>query len=279
MMKYPEWAPQRLVELHMRRTDNESSVDEINSHDPETIIADLAQRRGGNITEEKTERIRRSLYRKSLGLPDKESTALLGQLITDDRMKGVWKSLIKRFKDDRESLHFFSACEGGKTGWRGNQKQTAAQRKAFYQEIHDTAGRLQSLMHEASEFDFYSPIELVDDHRIEWLLEEYDASFPDIVVDNDKNSYARFCLHEIMPSTFEIFRDISKKATQYGEEESPVKKPNSQNAEIHYFIRLLSGYLQQRYNQPLHEVVASTTTVIFNQENIDDDYVRKIVKK
>jgi hypothetical protein len=271
-MDYPEWAPQILVGRHKKRTDSNLPNGKVNPHDPEVIIADVMQKHGDKITEENIEDIRRNLYRKSIfGLPDKESTALLEQLITDLRMKDVWKALAKRIENDREFLEFFSVCEGGITGWRGDPKQTSSERRVFFQDIWDTTAKLQTLMSKAGEFDFYSVNKLLDDKHVEWLLEVLDAP-------NDV-SYARFCLDEVIPSMFEVLNDIAAKAKQYGEEELSVKKPNSPNAEIHYFTRLLSDYFQRRYNQPLHEVVAITTSVIFNQQNIDGDYVRKIVKR
>ena len=74
-----------------------------------------------------------------------------------------------------------------------------------------------------------------------------------------------------------VLINISEKATQYGEEKPTVKKPKSENADIHYFVRSLSRYLRNRYNQPLHDVVAVTTEVTFDRQSIDSDYVRKLV--
>lgn len=279
-MKYPEWAPKTLVEQHKRRTEGDQSARKFKTRDPETIIADIKQKHGHDLTEGNAEDIRRKLYRQSMlgGLPDNERTALLEKLITDLNMKGVWMALAKRATHERDPWQFFTACEGGITGWRGDQKQTAAERRAFYQEIHDTASKLQSLMHKASEFDFYSINKLVEDQTVEWLIETLDATLSDIIPAGQEVSYARFCLSEVIPSSFEVLKDIGEKAKQYRDEPSTVKKPNSQNAKIHYFIRLLSDYCQRAYAQPLHEVVAITTSVIFDLPNCDDDYVRKIVK-
>ncbi|PTR14515.1 hypothetical protein C8R31_106189 [Nitrosospira sp. Nsp2] len=269
-MIYPEWAPQNLVELHKRRMDGGSLESKFKTGDPETVIADLMQTYEGNITKENVEDIRRSLYRKSFGLPYKEGTELLKLLITDLRMKDVWKSLIKRAKSDQDFPNFFRACEWGITGWRGDMRQTPSERRAFYQEIRNAAGLLQSLLNKASGFDYYSINNLVDDQQIEWLLEVLNAP-------NDV-SYARFSLSDITPSILEVLNDIGKKASQYAEDESSVKKPNSRNAELHYFIRFLSGHCERCYGQPLHDVVTVTTSVIVDQWNIDNDYVRKIVK-
>lgn len=270
-MIYPEWAPQILVEQHKKRTDSDAPERKFKTHDPETIIADVIQKHGNKITEENIEDIRRNLYRKSLfGLPDKESTVLLELLITDLRMKDVWKALARRIEKDQEFFQFFNACEGGITGWRGDLKQTPSERRAFYQKIFDAAAELQGLMSKADDFDYYSITKLIDDEQIEWLLEVLDAT-------NDV-SYTRFSLSEIIPHYFLVLNDIAEKAKKYGEEESSVKKPNSENADIHYFVRSLSGYLSRRYGQPLHEVVAATTGVVFDRQNIDSDYVRKLVR-
>lgn len=232
------------------------------------------------MTEENIENMRRKIYRQSMirSLPDDESTALLEKLITDLNMKGVWITLAKRSTHERDPWQFFTACEGGITGWRGDQKQTAAERRAFYQEIHDTACKLQSLMHTASAFDYYSITTLVEDQTVEWLMETLGATFSDHIPTGEEVSYARFCLSDVIPSSFKVLNDIGEKAKQYRDEPSTVKKPNSQNAKIHYFIRQLSDYCQRVYTQPLHEVVAVTTSVIFDLPNCDDDYVRKIVK-
>ncbi len=274
-MNYPEGTPQILVEVHQRQTNRDPlTASKFRSHDIEVIIADLVQKYSGDekLTEENIEDIRRNLYRNSLGgLSDQESTDLLERLITDLRMKDVWKSLAKRIEDEREYVQFVNACEGGITGWRGDLKQTPSERKAFYQEIWDAAAKLQSLMGKSGEFHHYYINSLVGDKEIEWLQEVLEAP-------NDVQ-YTRFCLHDIIPSIYEVLNDVAAKAKQYAEEEPSVKKPNSPNAEIHYFIRLLSSYCQRRYNQPLHETVAITASVIFDQMNIDTDYVRKIVKR
>ncbi|MCX7178663.1 MAG: hypothetical protein NTX56_07790 [Proteobacteria bacterium] len=277
-MDYPEWAPKLLIERHRELTNSKPSERKFKSVDPEATIADWAQNH--DFSEENIEHMRRKLYRQAFGgLPDNEQAALLKKLISDLRMKDVWRTLSKRIQKDQGFWDFFRACQGGITGWRGDQKQTTLERRKFYQEIHDTAGRLQFLMYKADAFDFYSITNLVKNETIEWLLETLDASFSDAIPDGQEDSYARFCLSDVIPSAFEVLNDIGKKAKQYGEEVPSVKKPNSPNAQIHYFARSLSGYCQKRYEQPLHEVVAITTSVVFDEQNIDTDYIRKIVKR
>ncbi len=267
-MKYPEWAPAILVERHKSRTDSNSSERKFKQKNPEEFVAEAVQRYE-SITDEAIENYRRHLYRMSLGLPDEESTTLLGKLITDQRMKEVWKTLARRIEKDIEFFNFFGACEGCINGWRGDLKQSAAERKAFYQEINNTVEKLKYLMYKSGKFDLYYTSQLVDDRRIEWLMDELDIP--------EELSYTRFCVSDIMPSIHEVLTDISEKATQYGKKVPSVKKPNSENADIHYFVRNLSQYLRNRYKQPLHEVVAATTEVVFDRQHIDSDYVRKLV--
>jgi len=242
--------------------------------DPESMISVAVLKQKG-MTKEGIENLRLRLYRldgKMLcGLPDKESTALLEQLITDIRMKDVWKALAKRIDEDYGFFLFFKACEAGILGWRHNLKQTASERKAFYQEIRDTSAKLFSLLNKADQFDLYAIDSLYNDKKIERLMDNLDVPPHSISI-----PCARSNLAEIMPSIYQVLIDISEEAEQYGKEESTVKKAKSPNAKIHYFTRLLSGYCQRCYKQPLHEVVAITASVIFDQE-IDTDYVRKLV--
>lgn len=274
-MKYPEWAPPILVNLHASRTNNATDRKFI-TRDPETELDDILKKYGSGMTDENIEQQRRYLNRISFFLPDKESTALLEQLITNTLMKDVWKTLSKRIQEDREYLHFFGACEGGIMGWRGDRKQTTKEKEIFFQEIADTSGKLLGLLHNAGEYDYYSTIKLRSDKEIKYLLESLDSN---IEPSEDNISYARFTLSDFAPSMIEILSDIADKAREYSKNEPIVKKPNSTNAEIHYFVRRLSDYFQSRYSQPLHEAVAVTTSVIFDQQNIDTDYVRKLVKR
>lgn len=88
-MKYPEWAPKTLVEQHKRRTEGDQSARKFKTRDPESIIADIKQQHGHDLTEANAEGILRKFYRQSMitGLPDNERNALLEKLITDLSMK------------------------------------------------------------------------------------------------------------------------------------------------------------------------------------------------
>jgi len=278
-MNYPDWAPKSLVELHRYIADPNNSA--YRGNDPESIVAGFLQKSETPISEGNVEDLRRQLYRTMIfsGLPAEEEIALLEKLITNHSMKPVWASLSKRFKDEQKDPRlFFFYCKRGITDWRGDQKQTPAERRAFYQELYDTVAKLSSLMHKASGFDHYSVDDLVKNDSIEWLVDTLEI--PQLYSpETEKDiSYIRFCLSEIIPSVDDLLGDIGKKAITLRDESALVKKPNSQNAGAHYFIRALSGHCQKSYGQPLHEVVAITTSVIFDLPNCDEDYVRKIVR-
>ena len=132
-MKYPEWVPTTLVELHKFRTEGDQSARKIKARDPETVIADIEKKNGKKFTEADAELMRRKIYRQSMlpGLPDQESTALLEMLIKDQNMKAVWVSLTKRSTPERDPLQFFYACESGITGWRGQQRLLNMSTKSF----------------------------------------------------------------------------------------------------------------------------------------------------
>ncbi len=57
-----------------------------------------------------------------------------------------------------------------------------------------------------------------------------------------------------------------------------VGKTGDKNAKRVYVIRLLSSAVKAAYSQPLHNVVARTSAVILDEQEIDPDLVRKLVK-
>ncbi len=280
-MKYPEWAPVILVERHKSRMDSDSSERKFKRGDPDTIVAEFEKWCDGLVEKENIENYRRFLHHSlALGPPDEETTVLLDKMITKPMMEAVWKSLARRIKEDIEFSHFFDVCEISMYGWRGAPRRTKEDQKKLNQEIHGTAEKLLDLIKKSGEFDFYSMSDLIGDLSIYGLMDALDTQ--------NELSYARSCVSNIMPRIEEVLEDISERVIQYREKESSVKKPGSKRAYIHYFVRALSHYLNSKYNQPLHEVVAVTTSVLFDDRSfinsnlfdpssIDSDYVRKLV--
>ena len=278
-MNYPDWAPKTLVELHKLKTEHSRSKKPSLALDPESMLADIIEKSDIPISADNAEHLRRQLYRRSMlfGLPDKEELSLLEKLITDQNMKAAWTALSKRFKDDRKNARqFFSACQFGIAGWRGDPKQTPTERRKFYQDLYDTAGKLESLMSTSGGFDYYSINQLIEDDTLEWMIGALEI--PAYPSESEAVEYVRFTLSDVIPSMNDVFRDIANRAMELRDASVTVKKPNSHNADVHYFIRTLSAHCRRAYDQPLNEVVAITTSVVFDLPNCDESYVRKIAK-
>ena len=194
-------------------------------------------------------------------------------------MRPVWKALEKRFEDPSDVLWFFEACQLGILGWRESSKLTASEHRALYDEIDAATARLIRVIEKANLNDYRLGRLFKDIHveRIAAAAGLKSAGPDEDGIDRDLDRVG-ITLQRIAPSILEVLRDFADYALWSGESEIPlVKKPNSANAELHHFVRHLSMYCKETYNQPLHDVVASTTSVVFDAD-IDADYVRKLVK-
>lgn len=280
-MNYPEWAPKTLVEQHKRRTVGNQAGTKYKTIDPDTIAATITRKFGHIQTGLNAEDVSRNYYRKWMRrrLPDQQRTELLEKLITDLTMKRVWTAIAKRSTDESDPWQFFIACERGIGGWRGDQKQTKKKRNAFHQKIHDTARELETLMAKASEFDSYSLAELVNGATADALIKALGSQFSGRVPAGQETDHARYWLASVLPSADDVLADIAEKAKRYRDQPLIVKQPNSRDAKIHYFVRQLSKYCKRTYAQPLHDVVALTTSVIFDLQDFDSDHVKKTVNR
>ncbi|SIR91562.1 hypothetical protein SAMN05880566_1446 [Janthinobacterium sp. TND4EL3] len=273
MVIFPDWAPSSLIEqLERTRTYHERH----SISDPDQIVSDTLRREEfSGLTEQAIEDFRASVYRSSLFLPGDEELQLLERVLTDLRMKVVWNILQRREKAESDYRCFWSACSGAIVGWRGEPKHSAKERRAHFQKIFEHAAELQSLLGKSKEFHYYSINGLIKDANVEWLLDVLGAETS--IDEKNDISYAHFCLAEVVPPVHLLLQDIAEKAQEYAEHRPLVLKPRSENAPAHYFVRALSEYLRSRYGQPLHEVVAVTVSVIFDDIDIDIDLVRKLV--
>jgi hypothetical protein len=204
-------------------------------------------------------------------LTDPESVSLLGRLLTDPRMIDVWSALTKRVSNDKKFFAFLFACSRGLRGWQLDQKHTTSDRKALSLEMQDTIAQLDAQLKKSRLADRYWLGNLISMDTVSAILEELgssrDASFGHLVIGGR------------LPKIADILMSLSTEAQRYGEEQPSISRPNSENADIRYFVRSLSGYLQQEYRQPLHEVVAATAEVVFDRRNISSDYVRELVRR
>lgn len=215
-MKYPEWAPSILVKRHKNGGSKRLPPAELDT---------LAEKCHVDVTDIESIHYYERYYRRFiLGINSKQINTLLGKFLTDIRMKNVWKSLTRRADKELDFYFFFASCEDGITGWQDDLKHSTAEQKAFYQEIHDTVHKLIYLMDKSGKFSLYSRNPLIDYKRINELLRSLE-------IPDDRNIYT---VTKIFPKLHDVLINISEKATQYGEEKPTVKKPKSENADIHY---------------------------------------------
>ena len=92
------------------------------------------------------------------------------------------------------------------------------------------------------------------------LLERF-ADRPHTTIHELADKMDRFT--QMFENTYQLFTDRTG-------------KPGSKNAKRTFVIRLLSEQIGKNYGTPLHETVAATVSVIFD-EYVDPDTVRKIV--
>ena len=272
-MKYPDWAPPSLVEMHIEGLNEPAEYlgleEQLSRILEEDKLAGRVSKGKGNI--------RAKLYRSNLRLPQEQRTKLLGKLITDINMKKAWQAISTRKSNDNDFFHFVLACNQGVMGWRGDQKLTKAEHKKYYQKINNLASGLSELMSNAALFHQYLPYKL-NNKAASWLFSALNQGH-DLDNNEDYNaSYTNFLLRQVLPDLQSLLGDIAKKATQFSCEQPTVLKPNSKSEDpaAQYFIRSLSKYLKNKYGLPLHEVVAATAGVVFEQ-SFENDTIRRLV--
>jgi hypothetical protein len=275
--KSPEWAPKELIatlEAHHRYASlkTDSMEDKTLSFMLENST-NIEACSGG----QKQEHLER--YREAYSLlPHAELIEILEELLTGYEMRAAWTSLGKVFKDDSDYRFFWIACMEAITGGRKMYRRSGAEHRKHFQKINKCASTLSQLLDETTEMYSFPVTELISDDRINRLRENLR------VPPESSAQHARSYLDGVIPNIQAILHNIAVKAEKISKEELLVKKPNSKTsettkkAEIHYFIRYLSRYLKDEYHKPLHEVVAATARVVFNDLEIDVDYVRQLTR-
>lgn len=276
-MEYPTWAPTELINLvefrKKRHAEPKSKFSE--SLDVDTELRRM-QEKYPEISQDEVNRTRCRLWRYHPFLPALEGDELLERLLTRVQMKGVWEALKKRAKSERYAISYWQNCDSIVCAWRGNPKQSPKERRDHLRKIQASALELMHLLQNSPEFFLYRPSSLLTDHQVAEVVEALDCCGP--YEQEEMNlGYARFMLSEIIPSLDIVLMDIHRKAAEYADEAPVVRKPQSKNAEVHHFVRTLSGYLKKEYGQPLSDAVAMTACTVFGRDDIDSDFVRKLM--
>lgn len=208
--------------------------------------------------------------------PINDQIQTLEKLLTEMGAKKIWKSLGKRIKTDYEYEHFWMACVDAKAGGIKVYKRTKAEHKKHFLRINKIATELSRLLLETNELIYYPVSNLISEDRIKQLRSN---------LKTDKSEqHIRSYLNETIPDIRAILNNIAVEAEKISETTPLVKKPNSKNSDttknsaIPYFTRSLSRYLKDKYNHPLHEVVAATARIVFDDTTIEADYVGKLLR-
>lgn len=282
-MNFPDWAPKNLVESyrhypHPRKYG--SGEFPPCPFDPDEHIAQLRKedKKFNQMSKQQQENYRTSLNRSEFGLPPEVGKELLGTFLTDLRMAQVWASLAGRIKEEADFLYFWKQCQRSVLGWLGAYKRSSKEHEDHFRKISHLALELSLYMNDTEEFQDFSTAELISTELLDSLRSVLSLEIrrPGGVENND--DFIRFTLSEAMPSIHQTLDYIGAQALRFSQEHPLVRKPKSKNAAIHYFVRTLSRYLNKKYGTPMHEVVATTTGVVFNRPDIDVDYVRKLVR-
>lgn len=276
-MNYPNWAPEALVNWHKLLL-KEPSI----TLSPDGRVDQLRQKpECSHFSDEDWEFVRRNLNR-TVSMPESEQTELLGRLLTSADMEKAWRSLARWKKSDEYSFNFWMACTSAIQGWRGSQKLTAGERQQSLAGLAERAKELRRMLMVSDDFRYYRTGDLIDDRAIKMLIDELDVKPTekmDLESSDELSAYVHFMVVDsVVPTVWEILGDIESRSTELLNKEVLVKKPKSERAPIHYFIRWLSQYIRREYRTPLHDVVAATASVVFDDRKIDSDYVRKILK-
>lgn len=268
-MKYPPWAPKKLIHHHEMRLSRATrpSFDEIAKSSPYPRLSDEAKAK-----------LHATLNRALYLLPDEEADRLLEKLLTNDQMRKVWAAIDKRALSKDDPFKLFLACQRALVGWREEQKLTPLERKKFFMQIHEAALKLNGLMSQVRIFENYFPIQEISDEKIIRLLEDLKAAPPYEDMESNIN-YTKSCLGDVVPAFRELLLDVSIKALSYSNLDPLVRKPNSKDAALHYFVRYMNAAFRGHYAQPLHEVVAILACVVFDRDDIDEGRVRKLIKE
>lgn len=276
-MLYPEWSPEALIKHHKHRCDISSKGEFSPDFNPSDYVESMrTDEKFKTFNENQFKEIEESLYRSMNILPRSESDELLLRLITDQRMKDVWLSLSRRKRSDEDEVKFWLTCEMAIAGWRGEPKITNKERKQILFNIHNYSEMLSEEIRKIRDFDSYNIVNLLKDDAVESIMEIFSSNLT-LESKEDKISYSRFHLSYVMPKLQTILINLMLISAQSLRNDVVVKKPNSENAEVHYFVRQLSNFFRNYFGQPLHDSVAITASVLLDVENIDSDYVRKLV--
>lgn len=224
-----------------------------------------------------------------LGFTD-TAVAIFERLAGDANMEHVWQTLTSMFDDTRrlpDTWAFADFCYQTIGVWEHSPKRTRAEHKRYFQQIADDLTDVASRVVCEPEFGAIgsigatvSPLEMVGDDMLEWLLEAMNADPIDgKIIKTQKGAvgYLRFSLAEVIPDLFSYAEWMAATARRIAMQPSIGGRPHRDTAHRTFFIKHLSKWFRDHFGRPMHEVVAGVASALFD-EAVTADTVRKAVQ-
>ncbi len=246
-MKFPNWAPKYLTEFHRSYLEN------------------------GNLAAQ-------GRHLAGHGMNAKESDQILLRMLSDGRMEKVWRSLGKRFErrnPDYQHYRFVFECFMGVSHWRHSPKLTTKQRRLLANRIKKYVSDLSQSLSEIG----YDGNPLFSHILADRPIDRHLAYFLDQIEHYSKNEVAQTQIPVALPPMHWFLTALCADIDSLISERLLVTKPKSKNAALHFLIRRLNRYFVSKFGQPLHDLVAATSSVVLDLDDVDPDLVRKLTKR
>lgn len=217
------------------------------------------------------------------------AVSIFERLACNPNMENVWVMLATIFDDAKrppDTWAFSDFCYQTIGVWECSPRRSPAEHKEYFEQIADdvlsVAGRIVC----EPEFGMIgsmaatvSPLEMVKNDALKWLMENMDADLIDghyIKSEKDAISYLRFCLADVIPDLYDYAEWIATNARRIAAQPSISDRPHRETAQRTFFVKHLSKWFRDRFDKPMHEVVARVASALFD-EAVTADTVRKAV--
>jgi len=225
-----------------------------------------------------------------------EWRSLTEGLLSDERMREVWTCLAtyrsefdqariyEKYRHD-PALSLWYVCWRIRQDWESVPKLTAAELHEKCVAVEKKAGELADLLQGLELTNLATPTMLMDGDAIkeladslkidDWKVEELVG--PNsllVIVPGIAPRYVAGLINIAFQSTRDMMLRMQEIAQLERQLAFTVSQPNSERAELRYFVDELSLYFQRVYKRPLDERVATIASFVFGSE-VESDMVRR----
>jgi hypothetical protein len=212
------------------------------------------------------------LCRNARGRGEHEAkiVGMLNRLFTSDEMRVIWTQLPTGDLYISKIFTFTDAVIDAYIGPWGTSTLTPSERQKKQTDISRTAKRLANLLRD-TEYDWYLRYRKQPAYA-KWVFESghFGGGGKKSLSTNERiiilDLITNDCMSELLTEFANHFPDISN---------PPMQKPNDPQAARAYFVRELTNYFLQEFGGPRREWVATTTSVVLNDEKIS---VRQVTR-